>query len=73
MLTVSCDPSLSTLKRGMTLVKLRAFDESGTCDVTFFNQPYMRAQLQKGQEYRFSESSHSSTDGSRSRRRSSKK
>ncbi len=53
MLTVSCDPSLSTLKRGMTLVKLRAFDESGTCDVTFFNQPYMRAQLQKGQEYRF--------------------
>ncbi len=53
MLTAACDPNLSTLKRGMTLVKLRAFDESGTCDVTFFNQPYMRAQLQKGQEYRF--------------------
>ncbi len=53
MLTVATDPTLATLKRGMNLVKLRAFDESGSCEITFFNQPYMKDSLKKGLEYRF--------------------
>ena len=53
VLTVATDPSLATLRRGMTLVKLRAFDESGTCEIMYFNQPYMKDALHKGSEYRF--------------------
>ena len=50
ILTVATDPSLATLRRGMTLVKLRGFDESGTCELVFFNQPYMKDTLVKGKE-----------------------
>ncbi len=53
ILTVATDPKLATLRRGMTLVKLRAFDESGTCEITYFNQPYMKDTLKQGSEYRF--------------------
>ena len=53
ILTVATDPSLATLRRGMTLVKLRGFDESGTCELVFFNQPYLKDTLVKGNEYRF--------------------
>lgn len=53
ILTAATDPSLATLRRGMTIVKLRAFDESGSCELVFFNQPYLKDSLVKGAEYRF--------------------
>lgn len=53
ILTVASDPSLSTVRRGMTLVKLKAFDSSAACDITFFNQPYLKSALKTGHEYRF--------------------
>ncbi len=53
ILTAATDVKNATLKRGMTLSKLRAIDESASCEVTFFNQPYIKDSIVKGGEYRF--------------------
>lgn len=50
---VAEDPSLSRLRKGMELVKLRIVDDSGSLEVIFFNQSYVRSQLQRGKTYRF--------------------
>lgn len=50
---VANDPSLVTVRRGTSLVKLRAADESGVIDITFFNRPYAKNQLHKGEDYIF--------------------
>ena len=50
---VANEPSLSRIRRGMELVKLRIADDSGSVDVTYFNQSYVREQLKKGQTYVF--------------------
>ena len=47
------EPKVSRLRKGMTLVKCMIFDESGSLGVTWFNQPYITAQLRVGQEYLF--------------------
>jgi len=47
------EPTLSRVRRGMELVKLRIADDSGSVDLTFFNQSYVRNQLKKGQSYIF--------------------
>ena len=46
-------PTLSRVRRGLELVKLRAVDETGTLDVTFFNQVYMKDNLKAGETYTF--------------------
>jgi ATP-dependent DNA helicase RecG len=53
MLIAATDPVVSMLRRGMNVCKLRAFDESASCEITFFNQPYMKDAIKKGCEYRF--------------------
>lgn len=53
ILTAATDVRNAALKRGMTISKLRAFDESGSCEITFFNQPYVKDSIVKGGEYRF--------------------
>ena len=50
---VATEPRLTHVRRGMDLVKLRIVDESGSADVTYFNQSYVRDQLQKGESYVF--------------------
>ncbi len=50
---VATEPTLSRVRRGMELVKLRIVDDSGSVDVTYFNQNYVREQLKKGQSYVF--------------------
>lgn len=50
---VASEPTLSRVRRGMELVKLRIVDDSGCIDVTYFNQNYVREQLKKGQAYVF--------------------
>ena len=47
------EPKVSRLRKGMTLIKCMIFDESGSLGVTWFNQPYIAAQLRVGQEYLF--------------------
>ncbi|NCB52222.1 MAG: ATP-dependent DNA helicase RecG, partial [Clostridia bacterium] len=50
---VANTPTLSRVRRGMELVKLRAVDDSGTLDITYFNQSYIRDQLIRGETYTF--------------------
>ena len=50
---VSDEPRLQRIRRGLELVKFRAVDQSGMVDITFFNQPYIRKQIQRGDELRF--------------------
>ncbi len=53
ILTVSCEPRRSRLKNRMTLLKFRAFDDSGTCEVAFFNQDYLHDSFPVGSVFRF--------------------
>ena len=53
LLTVSTEPRVSRVKGRMTVLKFRAFDESGTCDITFFNQEFLRNTFSVGGVFRF--------------------
>ena len=46
-------PNLTRIRKGLELVKLRAVDETGALDITFFNQSYMRDNLLPGETYTF--------------------
>ncbi len=50
---VAAQPILTRVRKGMDLVKLRAVDESGSVDITYFNQSYVRDQLKAGETYAF--------------------
>lgn len=53
LLTVGTEPKTARLRRGMNVTKFRAFDESGTVEISFFNQPYCRSVFTVGSEFRF--------------------
>ena len=50
---VATEPRLQTVRRGMRLVKFRAVDDSGSVDITYFNQVYVREQITPGETYIF--------------------
>ncbi|MCI2055624.1 MAG: ATP-dependent DNA helicase RecG [Oscillibacter sp.] len=50
---IATPPTLSHIRKGLDLVKLRAVDETGTLDVTFFNQSWLKNNLVQGQTYVF--------------------
>ncbi|MGM9619785.1 MAG: ATP-dependent DNA helicase RecG [Oscillospiraceae bacterium] len=50
---VASTPTLSRVRKGLTLVKLRAVDATGSLDVTFFNKPYAKEQFRRGEPYTF--------------------
>ena len=50
---VANTPRLTRIRRGLDIVKLRAVDESGVLDVTFFNQSYAKDNLHRGESYIF--------------------
>ena len=50
---VADTPRLTRVRRGLDLVKLRAVDDSGVLDITYFNQPYAKDNLRKGETYVF--------------------
>ena len=50
---VAAPPTLSHIRKGLDLVKLRAVDESGTLEVTFFNQAWLKNNLRQGETYIF--------------------
>ena len=53
VLTVSTEARVTRVKGRMTLCKFRAFDDSGVCEVTFFNQEYLRNTFTVGAVFRF--------------------
>ena len=50
---VGTEPKVNRIRKGLTLVKCTIFDESGSLNVTYFNNPYAAALLRVGQEYVF--------------------
>ena len=46
-------PRLSRIRRGLELVKFRAVDDSGSVDITYFNQSYVKDQIKAGESYVF--------------------
>ena len=53
ILTVATQPRVHTIRRGMSLLKFRAYDESGSCEITFFNQNYHKDAFVLGATFRF--------------------
>ncbi len=53
ILTVATEPKIANIRRGMSLLKFRAFDESGMCDITYFNQNYLKDKFPIGAAFRF--------------------
>ncbi len=53
ILTVASEPKTAMIKRGMNIMKLRAFDETGTVNITYFNQNYLKDVFVVGSTFRF--------------------
>ncbi len=53
ILTVGTEPTAKMIRRGMNILKFRAFDEFGTVEMTFFNQNYLKDVFRVGSEFRF--------------------
>ena len=53
LLTVGTAPKTVRLRSHMTLTKFKAFDDSGTIDVVFYNQEYIRQVFSPGDTVRF--------------------
>ena len=53
VLTVATQPQAARLKGRLTVIKFRAFDESGSCELVFFNMPFLRQVFTVGSEWRF--------------------
>ncbi len=45
---VASTPTTAFVRRGMELLKFRAVDDSGSLDITFFNQNYLKSGFQTG-------------------------
>lgn len=53
MLTIGTRVSTAKIKRGYQISKLRAFDESGSVEIMFFNSPYVKDIFAIGTTFRF--------------------
>jgi len=53
VLTVGTEPKSARIRGRMSLLKFRAFDESGVCEITFFNQEYLKNRFVLGSTFRF--------------------
>ncbi len=53
LLTVASEPRAANIRRGMTITRFRAFDESGSVEVVFFNQNYVKDIFHTGALFRF--------------------
>ena len=50
---IASPPKVSHIRKGMDLVKVRAVDETGVLDITFFNQTWLKNNLLQGETYIF--------------------
>ena len=53
VLTVATETKSTNIRRGMNLLKFRAYDESGTAEITFFNQAFLKDKFPLGATFRF--------------------
>ncbi len=53
ILTIATAPKIARIRRGMSLLKFRAYDESGMCEITYFNQDYLKTAFPLGASFRF--------------------
>lgn len=53
ILTIASEPKVAMIRRGMNIMKLRAFDETGTVHITYFNQNYLKDVFTTGATFRF--------------------
>jgi len=53
LLTVESKVSQANIRRGLTISKFRAFDESGSVEIIFFNSPFVKDVFQIGSTFRF--------------------
>lgn len=50
---VAEEPRLTRIRRGMEIVRFKAADDTGTVDITYFNQNWMKNAVHRGEEYIF--------------------
>jgi len=53
ILTVGTEPKSARLRGRLSLLKFRAFDESGSCEIIFYNQDYLKNTFVLGSTFRF--------------------
>ena len=53
LLTVATEVKTSTVRRGLTISKLRAFDDTASVEITFFNSPFVKDVFHIGSTFRF--------------------
>lgn len=53
LLTVGTSVKTAKIRNGLTISKFKAFDESGSVEVVFFNAPYVKEVFSIGAEFRF--------------------
>ena len=53
ILTVATEPKVAMVKRGMSLLKFKAFDDTGSVNITYFNQNYLKDIFHTGGVFRF--------------------
>lgn len=51
-LTIGTQPSTVRLRGGKNMTKCRAFDDSGSCTLVYFNQPFIKDTLRVGDTFR---------------------
>ena len=53
ILTVASEARVVRLRSHKSFLKFRAFDESGSCEIVYFNQDYLKSQFPIGSVFRF--------------------
>ncbi len=53
ILTVATEAKSHRIKGRMSMLKFRAYDESGVCEITYFNQEYLKSVFTPGMTFRF--------------------
>ena len=53
ILTVATEPKTARVKGQMTVTKFKAYDDSATCEIVFFNQDYLKSTFRLGATFRF--------------------
>ncbi len=53
ILTVSSTPTSKMIRRGMNILRFKAFDEFGKVEITYYNQNYLKETFSQGSNFRF--------------------
>ena len=53
LLTVATEAKSARIRGRMSMLKFRAYDDSGVCEITFFNQEYLKNTFTLGATFRF--------------------